>query len=230
MWSMWNHLSNQESPVHACLQKSQSCLNKEWLNALFTLMNAGLDELIEHCLGRNPDGLWQCLYCQFSSLHKHHVKNHCEAKHISSGGVVCLNCGVTCPTRKALAMHMSRKHVNSSGFQCLVCSYICPTREALRKWLWADQMFYTHFNKILQTKKQKYGLEKLEGELNKLDILNTELKKMCIRNVMNNTGNMQYWKNNIQTYELNNDIVKNIEAMTRGESQPTGLLSGKVRF
>ena len=110
MWSMWNHLSNQESHVHACLQKSQSCLNKKWLNALFTLMNAGLDELIEHCLGRNPDGLWQCLYCQFSSLHKHHVKNHCEAKHISSGGVVCLNCGVTCPTRKALAMHMSRKH------------------------------------------------------------------------------------------------------------------------
>ena len=72
--------------------------------------NAGLDGLIEQCLERNPDGLWQCLYCQFSSVHKHHVKNHCEAKHISSGGVVCLNCGVTCPTRKALAMHMSRKH------------------------------------------------------------------------------------------------------------------------
>merc|ERR1719234_2694768 len=72
--------------------------------------NKGLDELIEQCLGRNPDGLWQWLYCQFSALHKHHVKNHCEAKHVSSGGVVCLNCGATCPTRKALAMHMSRKH------------------------------------------------------------------------------------------------------------------------
>lgn len=85
-----------------------------WINkgyhAVLYWLNAGLDELIEQCLGRNPDGLWHCLYCQFSSLHKHHVKNHCEAKHISSGGVVCLNCGATCPTRKALAMHMSRKH------------------------------------------------------------------------------------------------------------------------
>ena len=100
------------------------------LQSVFT--NAGLDEFIEQCLGRNADGLYQCLYCHFSSLHKQHVKNHCEAKHIS-GGVVCPNCGMTCSTRKTLAMHMSRKHVNSSGFQCLVCSYICPTREALRK-------------------------------------------------------------------------------------------------
>ena len=129
------------------------------LQSVFT--NAGLDEFIEQCLGRNADGLYQCLYCHFSSLHKQHVKNHCEAKHVS-GGVVCPNCGMTCstrktlamhmsrkhvnsgvfqcfvcscicPTREALAMHMSRKHVNSSGFQCLVCSYICPTREALRK-------------------------------------------------------------------------------------------------
>ena len=86
-----------------------------WINnstyTVFRLINAGLDELIERCLGRNPDdGLWHCLHCQFSSVHKHHVKNHCEAKHISSGGVLCLDCGVTCPTRKALAMHMSRKH------------------------------------------------------------------------------------------------------------------------
>ena len=85
-----------------------------WNTSRSYLLTAGLDELIEQCLARNPDGLWRCLYCEFSSVHKHHLKNHCEAKHISGGGVECLHCGAISKTRKALAMHMSRKHKNSS--------------------------------------------------------------------------------------------------------------------
>ena len=85
-----------------------------WNKSRSYLLTAGLDELIEQCLARNPDGLWRCLYCEFSSVHKHHLKNHCEAKHISGGGVECLQCGAISKTRKALAMHMSRKHKNSS--------------------------------------------------------------------------------------------------------------------
>ena len=85
-----------------------------WNKSRSYLLTAGLDELIEQCLARNPDGLWRCLYCEFSSVHKHHLKNHCEAKHISGGGVECLHCGAISKTRKALAMHMSRKHKNSS--------------------------------------------------------------------------------------------------------------------
>ena len=86
----------------------------DWNKSRSYLLTAGLDELIEQCLARNPDGLWRCLYCEFSSVHKHHLKNHCEAKHISGGGVECLHCGAISKTRKALAMHMSRKHKNSS--------------------------------------------------------------------------------------------------------------------
>ena len=85
-----------------------------WNKSRSYLLTAGLDELIEQCPARNPDGLWRCLYCEFSSVHKHHLKNHCEAKHISGGGVECLHCGAISKTRKALAMHMSRKHKNSS--------------------------------------------------------------------------------------------------------------------
>jgi len=45
-------------------------------------------------------GLGHCLHCDFESLHKHHVKNHSEANHISSREVTCLICGLVCPKRK----------------------------------------------------------------------------------------------------------------------------------
>jgi len=72
--------------------------------------NKGLDAQIEQCMERSGTGSWNCLYCDFTSAHKHHVKNHCEARHVSSGGVSCQYCGMVSPTRKALAMHISRKH------------------------------------------------------------------------------------------------------------------------
>lgn len=71
---------------------------------------SGLDETIIQSMQKTENGVWFCLHCSFSSKHRHHVKNHVEARHIDSGGFICPECSTVCPTRKALAMHNSRKH------------------------------------------------------------------------------------------------------------------------
>ena len=46
-------------------------------------------------------------------LHKHHVKNHSEANHSSSGEVTYIVCGFVCLTRKTLAIHNFLNHLRS---------------------------------------------------------------------------------------------------------------------
>ena len=56
------------------------------------------------------EGQWSCIVCTFSSLNKHNVLKHVEAKHISTSGYNCGLCQKFCSSLNALKLHESRYH------------------------------------------------------------------------------------------------------------------------
>ena len=56
------------------------------------------------------DGLWTCTVCSHSSVNKHNVLKHVEAKHVATSGYNCGICQKFCSSLNALKLHESRYH------------------------------------------------------------------------------------------------------------------------
>lgn len=63
---------------------------------------------------KHDDGRFQCVECNFFSLHNSTMKCHIESKHLQTSGYTCQICKKFCPTRNALKSHKSRIHKNTS--------------------------------------------------------------------------------------------------------------------
>ncbi|XP_023335520.1 galactosylceramide sulfotransferase [Eurytemora carolleeae] len=60
-------------------------------------------------------------------------------------------------------------------------------RETLRNWLHADYMLYDHFLKKFKRDRERYGLEKLDADVHRLEVLNQQLKEDCVLEVADNS-------------------------------------------
>ena len=58
-------------------------------------------------------GRWQCSQCGYQASKSTNVRNHIEAKHISSAGYSCQICGSYFKTKNSWSVHMSIKHRNA---------------------------------------------------------------------------------------------------------------------
>ena len=56
------------------------------------------------------DGQWTCTVCSYSSVLKHNVLKHVEAKHVATSGYNCGICQKFCSSLNALKLHESRYH------------------------------------------------------------------------------------------------------------------------
>jgi len=83
--------------------------NKLWWTFWHSFI-LGLDEAIAQNIRKDELGVWSCAQCAYSSDRSSNVRNHIEAKHMTSSGFQCPNCSKISPTRHALKMHTSRKH------------------------------------------------------------------------------------------------------------------------
>ena len=81
-------------------------------------------------------------------------------------------------------------------------------RNILQDWLWADQMLYDHFKEKLEKRKEMYGAEKLENELNQLAEYYKMVQTDCVNEIVReNTRKLKKdyvpWSKDIVAFEIN---------------------------
>ena len=83
-------------------------------------------------------------------------------------------------------------------------------RVILKDWLWADQMLYDHFKEKLRLRKEQYGLNNLEREIEKLKGYNDQVKAQCVlETVRNNTKKLseEYvpWSKDVVAFKIDEE-------------------------
>jgi len=72
---------------------------------------ANKDSAIRDKMWKNPDGLWQCSDCEYTTQQPTNMRNHIEVHHMATQGYFCQHCDKFCRTKNALSLHRSRyKH------------------------------------------------------------------------------------------------------------------------
>ena len=82
-------------------------------------------------------------------------------------------------------------------------------RDILQDWLWADTILYDHFKQKLDKRKEEYGLQRLESQINKLKDLNTQVKSECVLETVRNTKKLseEYipYSKDVVAFKINED-------------------------
>ena len=83
-------------------------------------------------------------------------------------------------------------------------------RVILQDWLWADQMLYDHFKEKLRLRKEQYGLNNLEREIEKLKGYNDQVKSQCVlETIRNNTKKLseEYvpWSKDVVAFKIDEE-------------------------
>lgn len=85
--------------------------NKLWLTFWHSFI-LGLDEAIAQNIRKDELGVWSCAQCAYSSDRSSNVRNHIEAKHMTSSGFQCPNCSKIEEAHNACHVSLlSRDHV-----------------------------------------------------------------------------------------------------------------------
>ena len=82
-------------------------------------------------------------------------------------------------------------------------------RDILQDWLWADTILYDHFKQKLDKRKEEYGLQRLESQINKLKDLNAQVKSECVLETVRNTKKLseEYipYSKDVVAFKINED-------------------------
>ena len=94
------------------LHKSRYHRQLVWRNKIAFIIEYFLlfpeEEIMSKML--KSDGQWSCTVCSYSSVLKHNVLKHVEAKHVATSGYNCVLCQKFCSSLNALKLHESRYH------------------------------------------------------------------------------------------------------------------------
>ena len=103
----WNY-TNLDTTDNLCQMPSNIIKLKLIIQYKINKQRFSGEEILSKMI--KSEGQWSCIVCTFSSLNKHNVLKHVEAKHVSTSGYNCGLCQKFCSSLNALKLHESRYH------------------------------------------------------------------------------------------------------------------------